>query len=96
MTTIERIVFTVTVCAVWILILGNLVDLPRVHAESTKTPDRYMSQILHELVSRAVNGQEPDRLEGYDELETRLKTILSSVGELGPSAQPGPTRQEIT
>ena len=54
MTIIERIVFATTVCAVWIVIIGDLVDLTGVRAETAKAPDRHMSLILHDLVTTSI------------------------------------------
>ncbi len=95
MSIIDRAIFAIIGCALWILILGQLVDLPGARAQTAKVSDRYMSQILHEIVAKAITGEEPSRFEGYDELEVRLRAILSRVVQAIPQTETRISRQEI-
>ena len=95
MTTIERAMLAVIGLTTMIQVFCDLVDLPGARAESPKEPDRYMSQIMHEIVAQAVSGGTTKDLDGYDELEVRLEAILSRVVQAIPRAENGVSSQEI-
>lgn len=95
MSLFERVIFTMIACALWVLVLGDLVIAPAARAQTANVPDRTMSQILHEVVAGAIAGEEPGRLDGDDELEVRLRAILSRVVPAAPQTERRISKQEI-
>ena len=95
MTAIERLLFAMIGLTGWFLVLCDDVGLPDARAETAKPPNRYIRQILHDIVASAAAGQEPSRLDGYDELETRLQALLSREIRSIPQTQAGLSRQDI-
>lgn len=95
MSLFERVIFAMIACALWVLVLGDLVDLPSARAQTANVPDRTMSQLLHEVVAKAIAREEPGRLDGDDELEARLRAILSRLVQATPQTESRITKQEI-
>ena len=93
MTPIERILLAATACTFWILLLGDRLGAPAADAQTLQRPDRQMSEILHELVAQAARGEQPRRQEGYDEIESRLQTVLSRALQTMPRQDGGQARQ---
>lgn len=95
MTAIERTFYAVTAAAVWILLLGDLVALPGAQAQSTRTPDRLMSEVMHEIVTRAAKGETLQDSGGYDALEARLQAVMTRVVQELPRSEAGASSQDI-
>lgn len=95
MSCIDRVILSIVGCGLWILILGELINLPDAQAQAVKVSDRQMSQILHEIVGEAIAGKEPSRSDGYDELEDRLRAVLSQAVQGGTQTESRISRQEI-
>ena len=95
MSSLDRVIFALIACALWVLVLGDLIKAPTASAQATKAADRQMSLILQEIVAKAIAGEAPSRSEGYDELESRLRTILSRTVQAGPQTEVRISRQDI-
>ncbi len=97
MTSFERLFYAVTACALWAVVISDLVELPgaQAQAQSVRPADRFMSELLYEIAAKAGRGEALGDLKGYDELEARLQGILSRVVQSMPQSDGGVSRQEI-
>lgn len=95
MTTLDRLLLALTACALWGLLLGDFLASPPAQAEAARAPDRYMSEILHEIVVQARAGQAARVVDGYDELEARLEAVLSRAVPEASRESGGISSQEL-
>lgn len=95
MTRFDRTLLAAAACALWILALGELLPGPGAQAQGARPADRFMSEIIHDIVTRARAGEAVALEDGYDELEGRVQAIVTRVVQTIPQGQSGLSRQEI-
>ncbi len=72
-----------------------MVSTPAAQAQAGTASDRNVSLILQEIVAKAIAGEEAGQSDGYDELEARLRVILSRTVQVGGQTEVRISRQDI-